>query len=248
MMKIRVVLFGLLIALIANGATAQDVKLPEAQQVEIKAADDLMLVGDFYPVVTDTDQPRPAVLLMHMLGSKRSAWQSLIPALWEKGYHVLTVDLRGHGETGGGIDWPKATADVQTWLDWLRAQKTVRGEAIAIIGASIGSNLALLGCADDQQCVTAIALSPGLDYYGLKPQAAVVTGLRKRSALLVASQADGYSADSVKQLLTDTRGDVAARIYAGGAHGTEMFDFAQSKGITPLILAWLDEHTPPVQN
>src|SRR3972149_3468118 len=98
---------------------------------------------------------------MHLLGRNRAAYAPRIPALYTHGYNVLNVDVRGHGESAGTRDWEAAAGDVQVWLDWLREQPAVNPDAVALIGASIGSNLALIGCAHDARCVTAVALSPG---------------------------------------------------------------------------------------
>lgn len=234
---LKKILLLLIISLLAvYFVTAQDV---EPQVVNVTATDDLTLVGDFYSV---GDTPAPAVLLMHMLGSQRSAWDPIIPALLEAGFNVLAIDLRGHGETGGGIDWEAATTDVQTWLDWLREQPNVRPEAISTVGGSIGSNLALIGCALDEQCVTAVALSPGTDYYGLLPLDTFAE-LRNRSVFLIAAHSDGYSASSVREMTSEFRGEIGVRLYRGGTHGTEFFGVIPDT-IIPLIVDWLVEHTP----
>ena len=111
---------------------------------------------------------------------------------------MIAVDLRGHGETGGSNDWQAAIGDVQTWLDWIESQPSIDPDRIALVGASIGANLALVGCANDAHCVTAVALSPGTDYFGITTSDAIVT-LRDRSALLVASQTDQPSGTSVRE-------------------------------------------------
>lgn len=212
------------------------------QRTEVPAADGLALVGDWYAPAEVSADGNPAVLLMHMYGVDRQTYEPLIPALVEGGYFVMNVDLRGHGETGGREDWEAALTDVQTWLDWIREQDGVRDEAVAIIGASIGANLALIGCAADEQCATAIALSPGLDYFNVAPSDAFANGLTEKSALLVASYGDNYSASSVKQFLAIARGDVAVRLYTGRDHGTEYFN-EHLESLTTFVIAWLDEHT-----
>lgn len=218
--------------------SAQEMTTPES--VGIEASDGLALRGDLYrPADMPTDAP--AVLLLHMLGSQRSAYEPLIPALLDAGYIVLNMDMRGHGETGSSQDWQLAETDVQTALDWLRQQEGVNNEQIAIIGASIGSNLALIGCANDAGCVTAIALSPGLDYRDVQPESAVVEGLADRSALLVASHQDRYSADSVRTMFGSATGNISARLYAGNAHGTNLFN-NELDSVSHMIVSWLDEH------
>ncbi len=234
----RQFIFLLVILVFALPIMAQE--MPASSPAEASAADGLALKGDFYLPADVPDEGVPALLLMHMLSSKRDAYEPLIPALVEAGYAVLNVDLRGHGETGDSRDWEAALVDVQTWLDWLREQPGVQDEKIAIIGASIGSNLALIGCANDEGCITAIALSPGLDYMGVQPAEAVQEGLRRRSALLIASVVDRESATGVRAMFSESNGTIAAHLYPGFAHGTELFrDSLES--ITTLILNWLNE-------
>lgn len=220
--------------------SAQDDLLAEPQRVEVAAEDGLMLVGDFYALATDTDTELPTVLLMHQNQSTRQSWQPLIGPLLEAGFNVLTVDLRAHGETGGTRDWEAAVGDVQTWLDWLREQPTVRDSAIATVGASIGSNLALVGCANDPTCVTAVALSPGVDYFGVMPRDALAVGLEFRSALLVAAQDDPQSANSIWQFVMDASGEIGVKIYRRAGHGTTIFSGAEGENLIALIIDWLE--------
>jgi pimeloyl-ACP methyl ester carboxylesterase len=242
MFKIWLVI-GFVGVLTLGSMTSHDQELPEPQTVQVAAIDGLKLVGDFYTAANSSGVSKPAVLLLHIIGSDRHSWQALIPSLLDAGYSVLTVDLRGFGDTGGEINWGAATKDVQTWLDWLRKQPEVRPDAVSITGGSIGANLALIGCANDPDCVTAIALSPGLVYYSLKPD---INQLKTRSAFLVASQNDLYPADSVKQMVGSASGDIGARIYPGTAHGTHLFEGSDKvrDGLIATIINWLDEHTP----
>jgi pimeloyl-ACP methyl ester carboxylesterase len=236
----RILLLAVLVWIISIGITsAQDIT---PQPVEAAASDGLALKGDFY---TTGDIPQPAVLLLHMNGSNRQSWEPVIPDLVGAGYAVLTVDLRGFGETGGSTDWEAATTDVQTWLDWLRTQSTVRPEAISIMGASIGSNLALVGCAADEACVTAIAISPGLDYFGVQPLEAATEGLEDRSALLIAAQRDSVSRDALRAITQEADGEIGVQLYDSSMHGTPLFNPRRvGTHLRQIILAWLQSHTP----
>lgn len=238
----RVLMMMSSLMLLTSTLSAQQPTIPAPLTVEIPANDGLMLVGDYYAQA----EAAPAVLLLHMLGSERGAWQPILADLVDAGYAVLAVDLRGHGDSGGAQDWALAETDIQAWLDWLREQDAVRADALAIVGASIGGNLALIGCANDAACVTAVALSPGLDYRGVAPENAVVEGLAERSALLVAAQGDGYSADSVKQMAAAAGGEIGLRLFSGSRHGTNFFLTEGMRArIVNVIIAWLDEHQPP---
>lgn len=206
--------------------------------VELEAEDGLTLIADYY--AADTEDTAPAVLLLHMLGSDRTAWEPLIQPLVDSGYHILNMDMRGHGETGGSRDWDAVLVDTQIMLNWLKDQQGVG--SVGIIGASIGSNIALLACGNDPDCVTAIALSPGLDYSGVQPAPAVENDLAERSALLVGALNDGRVAESIYTMAQAAPGEIGVRIYTGRAHGTRLFS-DQGEPFAQMLIAWLDEQT-----
>ena len=85
--------------------------------------------------------------------------------------------------------------------------------------------------------MTAVALSPGLDYRGVTTDDAVG---KDGALLLVASHGDAYSAESIEQLFALVTGDVAARLYAGDAHGTQLFD-NELESVRALVAGWLTE-------
>lgn len=216
---------------------AEDSPRVQPQVVRVAASDGLTLVGDYYAL---GGEGQPAVLLLHQLYTTRASWSPLINPLLDAGYSVLAVDLRGYGASGGRISWTRAVTDVQTWLDWLRAQPGIRADAVAVIGSSMGSNLALVGCANDSQCMTAVAISPGLNYYGIRPADSLGEG---HSALLVYSRRDGYSGRSVPQMAEIASGDVQVQAYDGNVHGMDLFT-TQGDTLIPLIVDWLNSHKP----
>ena len=230
MTKRYFLLFGLLMSLILttmpvsaqDGGDESDLT-PES--VSIEAEDGLLLVGDYYFPSGEMDgEAVPSVILLHMLSSNRTTWKPLIPVLVnDYGLAVLNIDMRGHGETGGSQDWSAAEIDVQTLIDWLRTQDDINPNAVSIVGASIGSNLALRGWANDETILTAVALSPGLDYRGVTTQDAVEAG-SDRAVMLVASRQDTPSALAVTTLFTVTTADVQVRLYNGRLHGTQLLE------------------------
>jgi pimeloyl-ACP methyl ester carboxylesterase len=222
-------------------ATPTDLPLTPIH-VEIAAEGGIVLVGDYYAL--SAEPPAPAVLLMHMNNSNRGAWSPLIPPLLNAGYNALAVDLRGFGESSGTRDMQAAIGDTAAWLGWLREQSEVDPDRIGTIGASIGANLAIVGCANDPQCVTAIGLSPGLTFFNVLPETAVVEGLVDRSVLLVSAQMDPPSTTDVKHLITVATGEIGLHLYPGTAHGTALFESTGDPNgtLTPLIITWLNNH------
>lgn len=238
--SIALLLVTLLAAIVLTGA------LPRAgaqglggEPVTIEAGDGLVLHGVYFAPPAAAETGSPAVLLLHQYGSRKESWDPLITPLTDAGFGVLAVDQRGHGETGGDEDWDLAEQDVQRWLDWLREQPGVDPEQLSVVGASIGSNLALRGMANDDRVVTAVALSPGLDYFGRTTADAIAT-IGPRPIFLVAAQRDTVSADAVRALVQAAEGDVQARIYPRSPHGTGIFLLEDD--LAPAIVNWLEAH------
>ena len=238
MRMLRYLIVLLCLTLASTTTTAQDP--PAHETITLHAADDTTLIADFYPV----SQPAPVILLLHMLNSNRSAYDPLIPDLRAAGYAILNIDMRGHGASAGERVWDSTIADMQNWVAWLDAEGHLSEAGLAIIGGSIGANVAIISCAETETCRGAVALSPGLDYRGVKPESALVDGLADRTALLVASHADGSSSTAIRQIFLNAKGDVTARLYPGRAHGTRLFD-SDYDSVSRMILNWLAETFTP---
>jgi pimeloyl-ACP methyl ester carboxylesterase len=202
-------------------------------------ADGLEIWGDFYAATVEGDAKAPAALLLHQRFGSSFEWQEFAVPLAEAGYNVLAVDMRGHGLTGGDVDWKLAETDTSALVGWLREQETVDPDRVALVGASIGANLALRECAQDDACHAVIALSPGLDYFGVDTKDIFET-MKDKAVFLVSSANDGQSDDGTKYLasIAPSSVDVLMRSYASSnRHGTAMFSFPD---LIPLMLQWLD--------
>jgi pimeloyl-ACP methyl ester carboxylesterase len=175
-----------------------------------------------------------------MLNSRRQSWEAVIPTLLARGFSVLAVDMRGHGATGGTQDWDLAEADVQIWLDWLQNQPGIAG--LAIMGASIGSNLALRATANDPAVLAVVALSPGRNYRNVTTEEAVVA-IGERPILLVAGRRDTPSGADTAALFDLTQGDAQLRLFTDSSHGSNMF--GPHPALLDLVADWLAEHTLP---
>ena len=80
--------------------------------------------------------------------------------------------------------------DVRAAARWLATRPNVRGDQIAIVGASLGASLALLAAGDVPQVRALALLSPSLDYRGLRTDMALIKRLGSRSIWLAASDQD----------------------------------------------------------
>ncbi len=228
----------------APAAEVETVPEPEASQpiiedVTIAAADGLEIQAAYYG--PGGAAPFPGVILLHMLGSNRQVWtdNGFAETLAQNGCVVLAVDMRGHGDTGGDREWVKAEDDLRRVWQWLIDREQVDGARAAVIGASIGSNIALRLAASEPAMQTAVLLSPGLDYRGVTT-ADALAGYGERPLLIVASQEDSYAANSSRTLSEQAQGETSLQLYDGAGHGTNMF--GPQPGLADLILDWLNRN------
>ena len=212
--------------------TAQD------ETLTITAADGLEMAAKFYAPQSG-DLPAPGVLLLHMLNSSQNAWNSVIPDLTAAGYAVLTVDMRGHGLTGGDHNWELAEADlIQVWQT-MADMEAVDETRTAVVGGSIGSNMSLVTGSNIPAVRGVVLLSPGLDYLGVTTEDRMAT-YGERPVMIVAAVNDGYAASSAETLSQIALGDAELKMYDDGSHGTSLL-FAHEE-LMGLIIDWLGEN------
>jgi len=200
----------------------------------LREADGTRIAYTFYePAVTTTK----AVILLHELGKDRHVWDELAPELAEH-YAVISIDLRGHGESSGDYerftpqDYQNMYKDAGTAQEFLRQKGYTDFGAI---GASIGANVALV-YASAYDAKAAVLLSPGMNIQSINLQA--MAPKVREPILLIASVDDGYSAESV-DLLQSILPRGTKKRYDNAGHGTEML---QNKQVKDDMLAWFAVH------
>lgn len=220
--------------------------------VTLKAPDGLSLKASYY----SPGKPGPGLVLLHQCNRDRSAWHAFATAAAARGYHVIAMDYRGYGESGGQLledpqqqvaaaaeQWP---GDVDAAFAWLVAQPGVDRQRIGAAGASCGVNQSVLLARRHPEVKTVMLLSgnvipEGREYLRKTPWMPV---------LAAASEDDGNAIDSMKWILGWSANPKNRLVeYKAAGHGTDMF--AVEKGLQPLMLEWLDAHlraapaTPP---
>ena len=210
-----------------------------ADTVSIKTQDGFELAGSFYKSNSDK-----GVILLHMLNRNRNDWNAFAEQLHKEGYNVLSIDLRGHGQSlkkdGRTVGWQIFSAqDFNDMILDVKAAKEFLEEKdinkISLIGASIGANIALNYAAEDIEIKTIVLLSPGLDYRGVKTED-TAKDYENRPILIVASEDDEYSATSSKKLIELAVGKKELKMYTNAGHGTKMFP---NTDLDKIIIDWL---------
>ena len=231
------------IALLAWTTTYVLAQAPATQVVDIKSAAGVTLKATYFP----SARPGPAIVLLHACNKDRTSWTPLATNLAAQGFHVLTLDFRGFGESGGtrfaptpeqqstiDLYWP---GDVEAALAWLTAQPNVDKARVGAAGASCGVNQAVQLARNHPEVKTVVLLSGGVN-------AAARLYLRDSSWLPVfaaASQGDGGAVEQMQWALGWSRNPANKFVeYQAAGHGTDMF--AAEKGLEPQVIEWFNQH------
>src|SRR5216684_5913305 len=78
-------------------AQSQQSQPPDPHVVDLKSADGTLLKATYFPA----GKPGPGMLLFHQNNRTRASWDDVARQLAAAGINTLTVDGRGHGESGG---------------------------------------------------------------------------------------------------------------------------------------------------
>src|SRR5215471_1072278 len=215
-------------SLLALAACAQQAPTPRV--VDLKAADGAVLKATYFPAA----KPGPGVLLLHQCNRQRKVWDQLAQQLAAAGINVLTLDLRGFGESAGTPadkatpqevaeaqqKWP---GDIDMAFAYLTSQPGIKRDVIGLGGASCSVNNSIQTARRHPADVKSLVLlSGGTDLAGRQ-------FLRQSSQLPVlfaVADDDEFpvTLDSVPWLYSISPNPGKNLVhYARGGHGADMF-------------------------
>ncbi len=217
-------------------AKASNITLTTTDAVSIQAT---------LSVPQDHKSKAAAIILIHQGGSNRQEWNTLIPELLDQGYIVLAYDVRGHGESDPVDSIRKlfndpnlAPLDLQSAIEFLQNFTEVDAERLAVIGASIGANLAAMA-SSEMSIKTAVSISGKTSaVYNLAGK----TNLTMKSVFFISSAGDqnGKRAAWAEELFNQTSEPHRLEIARNSRrHGVGIF--ADQPELIPMILEWLQD-------
>jgi dienelactone hydrolase len=217
----------------------------QTKDVDIKAPDGVNLKGTYF----SPGRSGPAMLLLHQCNMDRHAWDALAADLAANGFHVLAIDYRGYGDSGGEKytnpdqrraaiqqKWP---GDVDAAYAYLTNQKGVDPSRIAVGGASCGVTQSS-DLATRHHEIKALMLLSGTASDAAK---AYIAGNASLPIFGAASEGDTGAAKGIKEAVEASKNPQSkVQIYAGTEHGVPMF--AKNPGLEPMIVSWLKAQLP----
>jgi dienelactone hydrolase len=223
------------------GLTSATLASASTQDVDLTAVDGTALKATYL----SPDKPGPAMLLVHQCNQNRQMWGFIAEQLVASGVHVLALDLRGFGDSGGtGMrgegGFPAfmkaSTGDVDLAYDYLARQTGVIASRIAAGGASCGAMLTADLAA--RKPVTALMLLSGPPSDNA---IANIAGSADLAVFAAAATEDPITVGVAERLEGAVEGspnpNSMAKIYAGTEHGLPMF--AKNADLEPTLIGWL---------
>lgn len=234
--RLQALSIAIAIAALTSGRASAETKKTDA---DITAADGVKLKVSYF----SPGRPGPGMLLLHQCNMDRKAWDGLAKNLSDAGIHVVTLDFRGFGESGGEklnyfaalreVIPQKFPPDVDTAYKYLLDRPGVDKAHVAAGGASCGVEQAARLASRRPEIKTLMLLSgtagDAVSYIAQTPTVAVFGA---------ASDEDKMAAEGIKAAVGASKNrNSVLKIYAGTEHGVPMF--AKNAELEPTIISWL---------
>lgn len=210
------------------------------ETITLTTKDGLSLVADYYPGTV-----AHAIILLHQYRADRHSYDAFAKTLNTLGYHVLNLDLRGHGDSEGSLDTMTDQDFSNMFYDAWAADEYIRSidekMSTQMIGASIGANTALR-YQEMNTLESVVALSPGFNYHGIDARTSNMSNIAM-PVLYINSDNDRYVEETrtlYEESPVTADGLTQLNLYPGDDHGAVILQ--KSEQARRDVIDWLNEH------
>jgi pimeloyl-ACP methyl ester carboxylesterase len=128
------------------------------REFRFEGEDGVQLIGNLY-APDSKESLHTGVVIYHGFDGSKDNLSWIADSLVEKGYTALAYDHRGHGDSGGDLDWGKMVKDAKTAITSL-LDECPDIDHIVVIGHSVGGMIAMRVAADgDSEISATVSLS-----------------------------------------------------------------------------------------
>ena len=208
------------------------------RKIFLTTEDEVKIAANLYPA----ESPKGWIVFSHMMPAVKESWNDLAEIFCGAGYESIAIDLRGHGESvfNGSMrelnyrnfsdkEHQKSILDLEAAAEFLIKERKVAPAQISFVGASIGANLSLQYISEHSEFKTAILLSPGLNYRGVKTEPLAKNLKAGQKVFFISAKDDirsgGNNNAEENQKLYDlipSGVEKKIKIYETGGHGADI--------------------------
>lgn len=218
--------------------SAEPSQFVKGERLDFQMRDGIRIQADYYEGVTDK-----AVILLHGYQQDRGVYEPFIPALQQKGWHVLNVDLRGHGQSVGDLaaftskEFQEIPVDLVSLSQWLKGKQP--DMQVVLLGADLSANASLFAASLSDAFSGVVAITPQASDHGISIASTV--GRLRIPVLYLAAKDDAVRHDATGVLYARTGTAVNQRQfveYETGGQGTGLL--FSSPNVASEIVRFVD--------
>ncbi len=184
----------------------------------------------------------PGVVLLGPLDGSRNIYDYIAGVLSTKGIVVLSVDVRGSGESANqklSVDqYAKTDLDAEAALQFLAEQESVNPEQLGILGTLVTARSALLGASSNKNVKACGLVSAYLDSIGLQ----TIKNSPELPIIVVVSLQDGIAGSQAREIFeTSANKNSHIEVYINAGEGSQIWQSYVIFEMTKLITNWFWE-------
>lgn len=222
----------------------EEIKYIKKERVSFNTEDGVTIVGDFYY----NPKSKFAGILIHSLSGNIKAYKKTAEFLAKSGYSILTINLRGHGDSinsiKGLLNWKNFTIEEhQLYIyDIIASSNFLESQGFEInrqflIGSDIGANLILELLNSKKDIKAGVLLSPLENYLGTNITKYLSKDLSNKIMIII-SKNDNISNKTIEIFKNFLENPYILEV-EGNLHGEKILDL---EGVNDKIRLFLVEH------
>ena len=251
----RIILIIITLFLFFINTSAQAAQSYIKKDIRVRAKDGFNIAATFtYPKIKGQKE-YGTVILLHSLGYNSQWWEDLPQLLLNKGYAVLAIDLRGHGNSVynsrlAKISWKnlknsgyaKYPDDIMAVIEEIKKENTSKAffKNWAIVGADIGASAGVLAADKmDIHPKTILMISPVVESKGLYIPVSIAH-LDGVDFLAILGTDDNISKDAYNYLKKFAQNQFLE--LTSESKTTGMMMLKNDEGLANFITEWISEY------
>ncbi len=178
-----------------------------------------------------------AVVMVHDFDGDQKDLESLAKTAADRGFTVITYDMRGHGASPGEKEVGSTAADAASAVRYVR--RTMQRNQVLLMGEGLGGT-AVLKAASQEQVLGVVALSAYSQFRGLS----VIDDISRIAApkLFIAAESDTEGAAAARAFQEKAKEPSDLKLLPGSARGQALREGPEGEAARDAVLDFMNAH------